>query len=97
MNVTLETLDPVILHRCLLAPVLGIHCPRSDKRLVYVCGDKGWCELERRVRSGEAAVAFLLRNVSVVQVMAVADAGHLLPPKVLLACTVNANDQRSSL
>lgn len=76
------SLDPEILHRCLLKPILGIECPRSDTRLVYVCGKQGWGELERLVQAGEVAVAFLLRHVSVTEIMHVADSGCLLPPKV---------------
>jgi uncharacterized protein (DUF1015 family) len=75
-------LDPEILHRKLLHPILGIECPRSDKRLQYVCGDKGIKELERKVYSGEVRVSFYLHNVSVGEVMNVADSGQLLPPKV---------------
>ena len=77
-----DSLDPEILLNRLLRPFLGVRCPRTDKRLQYVCGDAGFQELERRVYSGEAQVSFCLRSVTVEQIMGVADLNRLLPPKV---------------
>lgn len=77
-----DSLDPEILLNYLLRPFLGVRCPRTDKRLQYVCGDVGYQELERRVCSGEAQVSFCLQSVSVEQIMEVADLNRLLPPKV---------------
>jgi uncharacterized protein (DUF1015 family) len=80
-----SSLDPEILYQCLLKPILGIECQRSDQRLVYVCGSKGSAELERKVDDGEVQVSFFLQSVSVTEIMHVADCGRLLPPKVILA------------
>lgn len=77
-----ESLDPEILLNYLLRPFLGVRNPRADKRLLYVCGNTGFQELERRVNSGEVQVSFCLRSVSVEQIMEVADLNRLLPPKV---------------
>jgi len=70
-----------ILQENLLAPVLGIGDPRKDKRIDFVGGIRGIGELERLVRSGEAAVAFALYPTSVDELMAIADAGRFMPPK----------------
>jgi len=73
-------LDASILQDNLLAPVLGIADPRTDKRIDFVGGIRGTAELERRVREGWA-VAFSLYPTSLDQLMAVADAGMVMPPK----------------
>jgi len=67
--------------RLLLAPVLGIGDPRMDSRVDFVGGIRGLAELEKRVDSGAAAVAFALHATRMEQLMAVADAGKLMPPK----------------
>jgi uncharacterized protein (DUF1015 family) len=74
-------LDVSLLQDFLLAPVLGIGDPRTDKRIDFVGGVRGLAELEQRVRSGRAAVAFALHPTRMEQLMAVADAGKLMPPK----------------
>jgi uncharacterized protein (DUF1015 family) len=74
-------LDVTILQDHLLAPVLGIADPRTDKRIDFVGGIRGLQELARRVDSGEMAVAFALYPVSLSQLMAIADAGNVMPPK----------------
>ncbi len=74
-------LDVSILTRHLLEPVLGIGDPRTDRRIEFVGGSRGLGELQRRVDSGEHAVAFALYPTSLEQVMAVADAGDVMPPK----------------
>ncbi len=75
-----ESLDAAILQSRVLAPLLGIDDPRTSARLDFVGGSRGTGELERRVRAG-GGVAFSLHPVSVEELMAVADAGRVLPPK----------------
>ncbi len=74
-------LDVAILQDNLLAPILGIGDPRSDERIDFVGGIRGLAELEKRVGSGEWAVAFALHPTSMEQLFAVADAGLVMPPK----------------
>jgi len=76
-----SSLDVAILQDNLLAPVLGIGDPRSDERIDFVGGIRGLEELERKVDSGEWAVAFALHPTSIEQLFAVADAGLVMPPK----------------
>jgi uncharacterized protein (DUF1015 family) len=75
------SLDVSVLQDGLLAPVLGIADVRTDKRIDFVGGARGTTELERLVDSGKAAVAFSLFPVSVSDLMAVSDAGAIMPPK----------------
>jgi uncharacterized protein (DUF1015 family) len=75
-----KSLDVSILQDNLLAPVLGIQDPRTDKRIDFVGGIRGMDELERRVNNGWA-VAFALYPTSLVQLMSVADADQIMPPK----------------
>jgi uncharacterized protein (DUF1015 family) len=75
------SLDVSLLQDHLLAPILGIGDPRTDARIDFVGGVRGLTELERRVDSGRAAVAFALHPTRMEQLMAVADAGKLMPPK----------------
>jgi uncharacterized protein (DUF1015 family) len=74
-------LDVSVLQGQLLEPVLKIGDVRTDKRIDFVGGARGTVELERLVDSGKAAVAFSLFPVSVADLMAVADAGAIMPPK----------------
>ena len=74
-------LDVSLLQNNLIAPVLGISDPRRDKRIDFVGGIRGLAELEKRVDSGEMAVAFALFATSMEDLMAVADAGEVMPPK----------------
>jgi uncharacterized protein (DUF1015 family) len=74
-------LDVSLLQDNLLAPILGIGDPRRDKRIDFVGGIRGLKELERRVDSGEMAVAFALYPTSIHDMMAVADANQVMPPK----------------
>jgi uncharacterized protein (DUF1015 family) len=76
-----KSLDVAILQDNLLAPVLAIGDPRSDERIDFVGGIRGLGELERKVDSGEWAVAFALHPTSIDQLFAVADAGLVMPPK----------------
>jgi uncharacterized protein (DUF1015 family) len=75
-------LDVTILTNQVLAPLLGIGDLRTDKRIDFVGGIRGLGELERRVNSGEMAVAFALYPVSMDQLIAIADNDLIMPPKV---------------
>jgi uncharacterized protein (DUF1015 family) len=75
-----EALDVSILQRELVEPILGISDPR-DARIDFIGGIRGLSALEARVDSGRAAVAFALHPTSMHELMAVADAGRLMPPK----------------
>jgi uncharacterized protein (DUF1015 family) len=70
-----------LLSRNVIEPLLGIKDPRTDKRIDFVGGARGLGELERRVKSGEMAVAFALYPTQMHDLMAVADAGGIMPPK----------------
>ena len=74
-------LDVSILQTHLLSPLLGIQDPRTDTRIDFVGGIRGLGELERRVRSGEMAVAFSLHPTSIDELFVAADAGQTMPPK----------------
>ena len=74
-------LDVSLLQNLLIAPVLGIDDPRRDKRIDFVGGIRGLKELERRVNNGEMTVAFSLFATSLADLMAVADANEVMPPK----------------
>jgi uncharacterized protein (DUF1015 family) len=76
-----DALDVAVLQREVLEPYLGIGDVRSDKRIDFVGGLRGTAELERLVQSGKAAVAFSMYPVSVDDLMAIADAGGIMPPK----------------
>ncbi len=75
------SLDVSLLQDYLLAPLLRIGDPRTDARIDFVGGVRGTEELERRVDGGRAAVAFALHPTRMEQLLAVADAGRLMPPK----------------
>jgi len=74
-------LDVSLLADNLIAPVLGISDPRRDKRIDFVGGIRGLGELERRVDSGQVAAAFSLFPTRLEDLMAVADAEQVMPPK----------------
>ncbi len=74
-------LDVSILADHLIAPILGIDDPRRDKRIDFVGGIRGLQALQKRVDSGEMAVAFSLFPTTLSDLMAVADAGEVMPPK----------------
>lgn len=74
-------LDVTILQDNLLHPLLGIGDQRTDKRIDFVGGIRGLAELERRVNSGEMAVAFSIFPVTTEQLFAIADNGQVMPPK----------------
>ena len=74
-------LDVARLQEDLLAPVLGIGDPRTDPRIYFTGGVRGTGALEADVATGKAAAAFAMKPVSVGDMMAIADAGALMPPK----------------
>jgi uncharacterized protein (DUF1015 family) len=76
-----DALDVERLQRLVLGPHLGIGDPRTDKRIDFVGGIRGSAELERVVTSGRAAVAFSLYPVGIDDLMSIADAGGIMPPK----------------
>ncbi len=76
-----KRLDVSLLQDGLLGPILGVGDPRRDRRIDFVGGIRGLAELERRVDSGEMAVAFSMFPTSIGDMMAVADAGEVMPPK----------------
>ena len=80
-NDPIGILDVSILQNNILEPLLGIGDPRTDKNIDFVGGIRGMNELQRRVDSGEMAVAFALYPVSLQQLMDIADSGSVMPPK----------------
>jgi uncharacterized protein (DUF1015 family) len=75
------SLDVSLLHDHLLGPLLGVGDPRTDPRIDFVGGIRGTRELERRVDSGEMAMAVSMYPTTIEQLMAVSDAGQIMPPK----------------
>ena len=76
-----KCLDVSILQRELLTPILGINDPRTDDRIDFIGGIRGLNELEKRVNSGEMKVAFSMYPTTMNQLMDIADAGEIMPPK----------------
>jgi uncharacterized protein (DUF1015 family) len=70
-----------LLTRNVIEPIFGVTDPRTDKRIDFVAGGRGLGELERLVASGRMAVAFALHPTQMSDLMAVADAGAIMPPK----------------
>ena len=77
----ISQLDVTALQDRLLAPILGIDDPRTSKRIEFIGGIRGPEELVKLVDSGKAAVAFSMYPTTVEQLMAIADAGQIMPPK----------------
>ena len=75
------SLDVSVLQDRVLGPVLGIQDPRRDTRIRFVGGIRGHEALSKAVDSGEAMVAFHLHPTGIDQLLSVADAGELMPPK----------------
>ncbi|MEP6574619.1 MAG: DUF1015 family protein [Gemmatimonadota bacterium] len=75
------SLDVSLLHDRILGPILGVGDPRTDSRIDFVGGIRGTRELERRVDSGEMAMAIAMYPTTLEQLMAVSDAGQIMPPK----------------
>jgi len=80
-NDPIGILDVTILQDNVLDALLGIKDPRTDKRIDFIGGIRGLAELEKRVDSGEMAVAFSLYPVSIQQLFDIADSGNVMPPK----------------
>jgi len=75
------SIDSAVLTARLLTPMLGIEDLRTDDRIDFIGGIRGTRELERVVDDGRFAVAFSLYPAAVAQLLAVADAGQVMPPK----------------
>ena len=76
-----STLDVSLLQEQVLTPLLDIGDPRTDKRIDFVGGARGTSALAEAVESGRAAVAFSMFPVGVEDLMSIADAGGIMPPK----------------
>jgi uncharacterized protein (DUF1015 family) len=76
-----DGLDVALLERHVLRDLLDIQDVRTDKRIDFVGGIRGTAELEARVNSGQAAVAFAMHPVTIDDLMRVSDAGGIMPPK----------------
>lgn len=74
-------LDVSLLQDQVLRPLLGIDDPRTSKRIEFVGGIRGAGFLEQQVNAGQAAIAFSLHPVTIAQLMELADAGQIMPPK----------------
>ncbi|MDH7593586.1 MAG: DUF1015 family protein [Methanomicrobiales archaeon] len=77
----IDTLDVVVLQQLVLEGILGIKDPRSDPRLHYLSGSRGHDQLRACVDSGRYAAAFAIQPVGIETVMAISDAGGIMPPK----------------
>jgi uncharacterized protein (DUF1015 family) len=80
-NDAIGRLPITLLTRNVIEPLFGITDQRADKRIDFIGGGRGLGELERRVASGEMAAAFALYPTQMADLMAVADAGEIMPPK----------------
>jgi len=76
-----ELLDVALLQQHVLGPVFGIEDPRTNQRIQFVGGIRGTAELEKLVGNGEFACAFSMFPLGVGTLMAISDAGGVLPPK----------------
>jgi uncharacterized protein (DUF1015 family) len=81
-NDPINSLDVSVLSQTVFEPILNIKDLRTSTRIDFVGGIRGLGELQRRVDSGEMAVAFALNPVSMQQLMHIADTGNIMPPKV---------------
>jgi uncharacterized protein (DUF1015 family) len=77
----IEKLDVTLLQKYVLQPIFGIDDPRTSKRINFVGGIRGTGELEKLVNSGEYACAFSMYPTSILDLMTIADAGGIMPPK----------------
>ena len=76
-----RSIDASILADNLIAPLFGITDPKTDKRIDFVGGIRGNAELVKLVNSGDYKIAFSLHPTSIAQLLNVADAGEVMPPK----------------
>jgi uncharacterized protein (DUF1015 family) len=77
----IETLDVSLLQNHVLAPIFGIDDPRTSQRINFVGGIRGTGELEKLVNSGQYACAFSMHPTGIDELMTIADAGGIMPPK----------------
>ncbi len=77
----IERLPVTLLHRHVIEPIFGVAAPRTDPRIDFVGGGRGASEIERLVSSGKMSVGFVLYPTQMRDLMAVADAGAIMPPK----------------
>ena len=77
----IDLLDVSLLQSHILAPLFDIQDPRTSKRISFVGGIRGTAELEKLVNSGEFACAFSMFPTSIEDLMSIADAGGIMPPK----------------
>lgn len=80
-NDPIEKLDVTLLQKYVLGPIFGIEDPRTSKRINFVGGIRGTGELEKLVGSGEYACAFSMFPTDIEDLMTIADAGGIMPPK----------------
>jgi uncharacterized protein (DUF1015 family) len=80
-NDPIGRLDVTLLQKHVLEPIFGIDDPRTSKRINFVGGIRGPAELEKLVNRGEYACAFSMFPTSIEDLMAIADAGGIMPPK----------------
>jgi uncharacterized protein (DUF1015 family) len=80
-NDPVEKLDVTLLQKYVLAPLFGIDDPRTSTGIHFVGGIRGTAELEKLVSSGEFACAFSMFPTSIEDLMTIADAGGIMPPK----------------
>jgi len=80
-NDPIEKLDVTLLQKYVLAPLFGIDDPRTSKRINFVGGIRGTAELEKLVNTREYACAFSMFPTSIEDLMSIADAGGIMPPK----------------
>lgn len=77
----IEKLDVTLLQKYVLQPIFGIDDPRTSKRIHFVGGIRGTAELEKIVNAGDYACAFSMFPTSILDLMTIADAGGIMPPK----------------
>ena len=77
----IEKLDVTLLQKYVLQPIFGIDDPRTSKRINFVGGIRGTAELEKVVNAGEYVCAFSMFPTSILDLMTIADAGGIMPPK----------------
>lgn len=81
LNDPTGSIDAAILGKNFIDPILGINDPKTDKRINFVGGIRGTKELKKLVDSGKYKIAFSLYPTSIKQLLDVADAGKVMPPK----------------
>jgi uncharacterized protein (DUF1015 family) len=81
MEKPVDLLDVALLQNNVLSPIFGVGDPRTSKKINFIGGIRGTAELERLVDSGEYACAFSMFPTSIEDLMSIADAGGIMPPK----------------